>query len=52
MDSRTVDRQGSALDTLVTVLGAVGAVVLLYLAISAVVEATTAIDVPFVNWPF
>lgn len=33
-------------------LALVGAIVLAYLGVSAVLEAMTGIDVPFVNWPF
>jgi hypothetical protein len=52
MDARTADTPDTAPSRGLAALSLVGAVVLLYLAISAVLEATTAIDVPFVNWPF
>jgi hypothetical protein len=52
MDSRTVDMPVSAPDRVLQTLGVVGAFVTLYLAVSAILEATTAIDVPFVTWPF
>jgi hypothetical protein len=52
MDTRTVDTPGKAPDRVLQVLGMVGAFVLFYLAASAILEASTAIDVPFVNWPF
>jgi hypothetical protein len=52
MDSQTVDRPSTVPKRALAALGVVAAVVVIYLALSAILEATTSIDFPLTNWPF